>query len=351
MPSGLKAKLLLSILVLAALLIVPAAAHATLAFVKYGHYPLSPYVFTASDSGLEEARVGRGYDPKVSPNGASVAYVNEQRSSKRRRLRVVSANGGHSDQLLDAAKISYVTWAPNSKAIAAVRTPRQGRSALVLVNVATGAQQILARGHFTGVSFSPDGTELAYSRVNRPGPQPGSDIFRVSVGGTHSLLRLTFDHRSAHPVWGVGDQIAFVKELGRGHRQQLFGMNSEGGSVYRLVPHRSYRKPAGIVPVDWSQNGRLLLANVRTMRSGFKSGFALLVEPGTHAQWPALPPHEGFLGASFSCDGHRVLGSSGGFHPVSNHLVGTVASDGSWAPMTVLGRFAFEPNWGDCGRG
>jgi hypothetical protein len=351
MLSGPKPKLLLSILVLAAILILPAAAHATLAFVKYGHYPLSPYVFTASDNGLEEARVGRGYDPKVSPNGASVAYINEQRSSKRRRLRVVPARGGDSNQLLDAAKISFVTWSPNSKAIAAVRAPRQGRPALVLIDVATGGQTTLARGHFTGISFSPDSTELAYSRINRPGPRPGSDIFRVSIGGPHSLQRLTFDHRSAHPVWGVGDQIAFVKELGSGHREQLFGMNSEGGGVYRLVPRRSYRQPAGIVPVDWSQNGRLLLANVRSQRSGFKSGFALLVEPGTHAQWPALPPSAGFLGTSFSCDGHRVLGSRGTFHPVSNHLVGTVASDGSGGHMSVLGRFAFEPDWGACGKG
>ncbi|HVO54144.1 MAG TPA: hypothetical protein VMT37_07015 [Solirubrobacterales bacterium] len=349
MLSGPKPKLLISMLVLAGILVLPAAAHAMLAYVKYGRYPLSPYVFTATNAGKEEIRVGRGYDPQVSPDGAAVAYINEEPSSGRHRLKVVSVRGGASDQLFDAARISFVTWSPDSETIAAVRAPRHGPQALVLVSTVFGGERVVARGHFTGVSFSPDGTQLAFSRVvNRGDRRPGNDIFRISVGAPHSVQRLTYDHRSKRPVWGVSDQIAFVKEMGSKHHEQLYGMTGDGGSVYRMVPRRSYAKPREIVPVAWSANGRLLLANVYP-NAGSRSGVALMVEPGTHAQWPAQRPKAGFVGVSFSCDGHRVLGSSGGFHSLSNHRVGTVASNGSWAAMSVLTRFAFEPSWGTCG--
>jgi Tol biopolymer transport system component len=348
MLKGPKPKLLLSILVLAAALILPAAAHATLAYVKYGHYPLNPSVFTAADDGLEEIRVGWGYEPKVSPNGDLVAYVSGQHSSRRHRLKVVSAFDGARDQIFDAAKISYVTWSPDSSQIAAVRGPRRGKEKLVLVNVANGSVRVLARGHFSGVSFSPGGGEIAFSRAVPYGKRSGSDVFRLSTRGARGTHRITYDHRSKRPVWGPNGQIAFVKEMGRKGGRQLFEMKSDGGSIVRLAGRKVAHKWAGITPVTWSQNGRLLLVNSYPHPS-LSAGFALVFEPGTHTRWGLRKRRDGFVGAAFSCNGKEVLGSSGGFHALSDHLVSTVSSSGSGSGLTVLQEFAFEPSWNACG--
>jgi hypothetical protein len=343
-----KSKLLLSIPVLAALLVVPAVAHATLAYVKYGRYPLAPSVFTAADDGLEEGRVGYGYEPRVSPDGELVAYINEDRQSHHHRLKVVPALGGASDLLLDAVKISYVTWSPDSNFIAAVRGPHEGKERLVLLNVTTGGERVLARGHFSGVSFSPDGSQVAFSRAVPRGKSSGTDVFRLSAFGHRQTHRITYDHRSKHPVWGTGGEIAFVKAMGKRGGQQLFEMKSDGGSVVRLTGRKVAHKWPGIVPVAWSPNGRLLLANAHP-HPGSLAGFALMFEPGSHNRWGVRPRHEGFVGAGFSCDGKTVLGSSGGFHPLSDHRVGTVSSAGTGGPPTVLQEFAFEPSWNSCG--
>ena len=58
----------------AAPLALPAAAGATLAYVKA---PLNPAVYAAADNGSGAHRLGPGTNPRVSPDGESVAYLRE----------------------------------------------------------------------------------------------------------------------------------------------------------------------------------------------------------------------------------------------------------------------------------
>ena len=73
-------KLLLPVLVLAALLALPAAAQATLAYVEN---PFHPTVFVANDDGSGARKVAAGHNPRVAPDGGSVAYLQKDRSSRR----------------------------------------------------------------------------------------------------------------------------------------------------------------------------------------------------------------------------------------------------------------------------
>ncbi|HWJ42711.1 MAG TPA: hypothetical protein VNR67_04690, partial [Solirubrobacterales bacterium] len=200
-----KSKLLLFLFALVALLALPAVAGATIAYVKYGHYPRAPKVFSAKDDGQDELFVGRGTDPKVSPDGDLVAFLNKR--GKRERLKVAPSYGGPSNLLIEAARISSVAWSPESTRIAAVRAPAHGRERLVLIDLPTGGQhviaRVIARGSFGGVSFSPNGDQLVYSRFRKG----HSDVYRFAVGG-HGSKRLTYDHRSQAPVWGPRNRIA-----------------------------------------------------------------------------------------------------------------------------------------------
>jgi len=334
-------KLVMSIAVAAgALLVFPLAAQAMVAYVKYGHYPLAPKVFSAADDGSNELVIGRGTEPKVSPNGNLVAFVNKR--GKRERLKVAHSYGGDSDLLIEAGDISAVTWSPESNRIAAVRAPAKGRERLVLINLPTGGQHVIAheiaRGSFGRVSFSPEGDQLVYSRF-RGGH---TDIYRFAVGG-HGSKRLTYDHRSQAPLWGPRNRIAFAKQVGEKRRLEIYTMGPDGGEVKRLTRTRAKRPQSGYFPAAWSPDGTHLLANYADHG---RDQFGVIVYTQTGALGRLRPRKAHFVGTSFSCDGSLVLGSSGARGPVANHKVGAVPITSG--AMQVLAEFAYEPDLNGC---
>lgn len=316
----------------------PTAAQATIAFVKYERYPVAPRVFVSDNNGFDAHPVGHGSDPRVSPDGRWVAYVSKAKITGHKRLKLVPAGGGRSNLLIDAAEISSVTWSGDSSKIAAVRGSRRGKDKLVLIDLASGGQRRVARGLFSGVSFSSDGEELVYSRARTKRSRSRSDIFAVSTSSGRRA-RLTYDGRSIRPLWGPDEEIAFVKEKRR-HSGDIFLMNPQGGEVRRVTRHRFGHPRREYFPVDWSEDGTRLLVD---FEGGNRLDHALLFDLEIGASWSLENPAKRFVGAAISADGEAVLGSSGGFRPLSNHLVGTVPASGG--RMHVIAQFAYEPDW------
>jgi Tol biopolymer transport system component len=358
-----KPKLFLPVLVLAALLAFPAAAGATLSFTKvhilgrpgwagsFGAPVSVPYV--ANDDGSEARRVANsGTTPHVSPDGLSVAFLHEG-GGHAQELQVVLVAGGVPRTLMVGFREPFfLTWSPDSTTIAALRGPELGKRKLVLINVATGAQRVVAQGFFSGFSFSPDGSELVYSRAGSEKYPPRSDVFRVQFvpPGAVSVaaekpVRLTNDHRSLDPLWGPDNQIVFVKQLEAkkrkyGPKNELFLMNPRGKGVKRLTHTKVDPLLQGLFPTDWSANGNRLLAEFE----GQDTSYAVTVNPKTGAQRPLLKAEEmGFVGTALSADGKTVLGFEGGFDPGNRHDVVSVPYGGG--KPTVLAKNAFEPSW------
>ena len=360
-----KPKLFLPALVLAALLAFPALAGATLSFTKvhilkrpgwaagsFGAPVSVPYV--ANDDGSEAHRVANsGTTPHVSPDGLSVAFLHEG-GGHAQELQVVLVAGGVPRTLMVGFREPfYLAWSPDSSTIAALRGPELGKRKLVLINVLTGAQRVVAQGFFSGFSFSPDGSELVYSRAGSEKYPPRSDVFRVQFvpPGAVSVaaekpVRLTNDHRSLDPLWGPNNQIVFVKQLEAkkrkyGPKNKLFLINPQGKGVKRLTHTKVDPLLQGLFPTDWSANGDRLLAEFE----GQDTSYAVTVNPKTGAQRPLLKAEEmGFVGTALSADGKTVLGFEGGFDPGNNHNIATVPYGGG--KPTVLARNAFEPSWG-----
>lgn len=332
-----KSKLLLLACAVAALLALPVSAHATLTYVKYGNYPLKPTVFAANDDGSGARPVGRGHAPLASPNGRLVAYRNSAVPGGWKRLKVVSANGGPSDLLIDASVISEVVWSPTSTELAAVRGSARGWDKLVLVNLNTGGQEVVDKGFFSGVSFSPDGSELVYARAPRNRAPLHSDIFRASVFGGPSA-RITYDRHSVDPLWGPDEEIAFVREENGRRKGDLFLMNPEGGQVRRVTGSRRRRS---YTPLDWSADGDRLLTEMENRHGRVTVLFDLHADHKWKVRQRRM---KGFVGVDLSADGDRVLGYNGRPDPLVKHLVGTVPAAGGGS-MHVLGEFAYEPDW------
>ena len=348
MPTLAMSKLLLPALVLASLLALPAGASATLSYVKN---PFNATVFVAADDGSGARRVETGHNPRVSPDGLTVAYLHEGAKTAQ-ELKLAPAAGGPGRTLMtNLREAFYVAWSPDSKTLAALRGGELGRRKLVLIDVATGLQSVVAQGYFGGFSFSPDGTEIAYAVSASEKYPPRSDVFRfpVPIPGVVNVrapapVRLTGDHRSSQPLWGP-QGIVFVKTLGKnrryGPKNELFLMNPQGKQVKRLTHTKVPPLLQGLFPTDWSANGNRLLTEFQ----GQDTSYAVVVNPKTGAQRPLAGTGEtGFVGTDLSADGSLVLGFNGGFDPgLKNHEVQTVPYAGG-KPKT-LGKEAFEPSW------
>lgn len=351
MPIKKKLPLVLSALVLAALLAVPAAAQATLAFVRN---PMHPTVFVAGDDGSGARKLVAGENPHLSPDGKIVALLKQGTSPKSKPEMVLAPADGSAPPtvLVKGWRFPEVfAWSPDGTLVVAVLGPELGKQRLVLISTETGAQRTLAHGYFSGVSFSPDGGELVYAMAGSERFPPRSDVYRTEVlpPGAVSVKavvphRLTTDHRSSYPLWGPR-KIVFVKTLDAkkrkyGPKNELYLMNPNGKGVKRLTHTKVPQLAQGLFPTGWSSSGNQLLAEFE----GQDIGYAVKVNPKTGAQKPvAQAGEQGFVGTAISSDGKAVLGYTGGFDPEVQHNILSVPYTGG--KPKVLAKNAFEPDW------
>ena len=347
MPSQLKLKCIAALAAAAALLALPAAAQATLAFTRN---PLHPVVFVANDNGSSAHKLGSGRNPRVSPDGEQVAYLHEGPGHAQEMV-LAPAGGGTSRTLLTGWQAPYyLAFSPDSKTIAALRGPELGKLKLVLIDVATGAQTVVASGYFSGFSFSPDGTELVYSKAGSEKYPPRSDVYRFVIPVGESVrfvppVRITNDHISEDPLWGPTGKIVFVKLIDAkkrkyGPKNELYLMNPDGSGVKRLTHTKVDPLVQGLIPTQWSADGNRLL----TEFGGQDTSYAVTVNPKTGAERTLTGEREfGFVGTALSADGSAVLGDTGGFEPGPDHNVVTIPYTGG--KPKVLAKNASEPSW------
>lgn len=348
MPIKSKLPLLLSPLALAALLALPAAAQATLTYVRN---PLHPTVFVAADDGSGAKKLEAGETPRVSPDGKWVAYLH-QGAKNAQELKVAPAAGDPSRTVMVGLREpSYLEWSPNAEWLAALRGPELGKRKLVLIDAATGTQRVLDTGFFSGFSFSPDGGQLVYAKAGAEKFPPQSDLFRIELLPPGAVTvkavvsqRLTKDHRSSYPLWGP-QKIVFVKTVDAqkrkyGPKNELYLMSAQGKGVKRLTHTKVNPLLQGLFPTDWSLSGNQLLAEFE----GQDTSYAVKVNPKTGAEKPvAQAGEQGFVGSALSGDGKFVLGYTGGFDPGLQHNVMSVPYAGGKGK--VLAKNAFEPDW------
>lgn len=332
-----KKKYLRPLLVLSCLtlfLALPAAASATVAFVRGA---ANQAVFTANDNGSGVKRVAKGGEPHLSPDGASLLYRAEG-PNHRPEMKLTTVGGGAGKTLMVNWQEPFQTrWSPDSEFVLALRGGELGQRSLVLVTVATGAQKVLARGFFTGFSFDPEGKEVVYGKANSgTAYPPKTNIFKVSAAGGKAEA-LTSDSASEFPLWGPTGKIVFVKLLEAdkrkyGPKNELYLMNPNGKGVKRLTHTKVDQLLQGLYPTEWSANGNRLLAQFE----GQDTTYAVGVNVRTGAQRPIVEATEqGLVGTALSSNGQTVYGSTGGFEPSSRQQVVSVPWGGGKPKVLV----------------
>jgi hypothetical protein len=335
-------KLLAALALVAALLALPAAAGATLSYTKGIN---KPRVYVAEDNGKGARQVGIGTNSHVSPDGEWVAYERES-SSGTSELRLYQVSSHKSERLLNPWDESNVfAWSPDSTKLAAVTGGVRGKRTLLVINAKSTTREKVVKGYFNGVSFSPESDEIVYG-VSQTENMLKSDIFRYELGGM-APKALTTGKKSAYPLWGPKDQIAFAGQVRAGGKSespasQLFTMDSEGQRISQLSHTKISPLAQGLIPVAWSSNGARLL----TEFAGEDQSYAVAVSTITGAEKKLTKnPETGLQGAALSPDGSTVLGTTGlGFGGNPNPKVVTVPWGGGKEKVLVPG--GYLPSWG-----
>jgi len=335
--------------VVAACLAAPATSQATLVFTRN---PLSPTVYVAKDNGSGARKIGAGSNPRVSPDGQTIVFYRSGKGRQPSELMTVPAAGGTPRRLASGWQDPFVfAWSADSSTIAVLLGPEAGAQRLTTIDLATGIQQTIAGGFFSGVSFAPHGGQLVFARSSTEFGTT-SDVYRIELlpPGAVSVaavvpVALTSDHRSFSPLWGPNERIVFVKHLGEksrkyGPKNDLFLMNPDGKGVKRLTHTKVGPLLSGLSPTAWSASGKRLLAEF----GGQDTTYAVTVNPKTGAERALTKEREtGFVGTALSSNGKLVLGSIGGFEPGPGHKVVTVPYAGG--KPKLLANNASEPDW------
>ncbi|MBS1887091.1 MAG: hypothetical protein JSU06_07870 [Actinobacteria bacterium] len=344
MPTLPKLKLIPALVAVAALLALPAAAQATLAYSTNLYHP---HISVAQDNGKGAKAIGAGANAKVSPNGELVIFEREAKNHTP-EMKLYNVGTGKTKTIFSPWRETFtVAWSPDSSMVAALRGGELGTRTLYIIDVETGKATRIATGYFQGLSFSPDNKEVVFGLSASQAYPTKTNIFRDPVTGGPTS-QLTNDGISTSPLWGPQGQIVFVKQLNAkqrkyGPKNDLFLMNANGKSVKRLTHTTVGPLVVGLFPTAWSASGNQLL----TEFEGQDTSYAVTVNPKTGAEksLSASNPETGFAGVALSPDGKTVYGYLGGFEgPGSQLKIASVPYAGGKAKVLVNG--GFNPSWG-----
>jgi len=159
----------------------------------------------------------------------------------------------------------------------------------------------------TEPALSPDGTQVAFTRVESQGDNSASDIWlREFAGGRET--RFTSDPATdASPVWSPEGSSIVFRSNREGGRANLYQKTSNSGSPETLL----YKSDEDKTPLDWSRDGRFLLFQSRGSKTNEDVWYLPMEKSSATAQPKAYLQTDFFeRDARFSPDGRFVAYTS-----------------------------------------
>jgi dipeptidyl aminopeptidase/acylaminoacyl peptidase len=320
-------------LAIAAALTLTAPAQASIVYAR-GTAHRSVWIANDDGSGARKL-VSEGDAPRISPDGQTVVYTANE-SGSRPQLREVPAAGGASKLLLVPVRYGTFAWSSDGRYVAAQTGPLDGAQKLVLIDRATGTSRTLASGAFYGASFSPDASQLVYSRARHDALFPVANlaVAPTAGGAAHAI---TSDGRDQYPLWGpsriVYDRYRHPARHGDGPKLDLWLGAPDGSGRRRLTHTKVPFLQSGLIATAWSADGTRLL----TQFGGQDITYPVTVNPTTGAERVLGSKSEGFFASALSRDGSTVLGMLGGPVFGTRARVVTVPYDGGRATTLAPG--------------
>ncbi len=219
-------------------------------------------IWVASANGGEARRLtsdaGMEYFPKFSPDGKWIAFTGEYSGS--RQVFVISADGGQPRQLTfynDVGPLPprggidnrILDWTPDGKNILfnPHRLPWSDRMpAHYIIPAAGGMETKLAIPEGSAGSYSPDGTKLAFTHIEREfrtwkhyrgGRAQEVWIYDLAANKAEQITKSPWTDQQ--PVW-IKDTIYFVSDREDGARLNLFAYDLKTKQTKKVTNHTDY---------------------------------------------------------------------------------------------------------------
>ncbi|HEX9068785.1 MAG TPA: S9 family peptidase [Ktedonobacterales bacterium] len=184
-------------------------------------------------------------DPRISPDGATIAFVREEMNAKtytyRRTIWLIPTKGGSARQFTAGPNDTAPRWSPDGKHLAFLRAPSQpvtpgdreerdrgvGMAQLWVIAVDGGeARQVTALRHGAGVaSWSPNGQTLLFSA--QVGASDDAEVDDAALDGL-TLPRV----RTIDRLWHKLDDVGYIYE----RRSHLF--TAPADATPATAPHQ-----------------------------------------------------------------------------------------------------------------
>jgi dipeptidyl aminopeptidase/acylaminoacyl peptidase len=217
-------------------------------------------------SGGPPRRLAEGHSPKVSPRGATVAYIYDN------QIWLVSTSGsGKPEQLIHAlGEESSLAWSPDGKMLAYV-SARSGHSLIGVYNSDAKTVEYLDPSVDRDLApvWSPDSSQIAFIRV-----PASTELF-------------AFGPRRAGEPWSIR-----VADVNTGQGRQVWKSDEGPGSVFRGVEadHQVIWAKTGRLVFPWEKAGWLHLYSIPASGGdampltpgNFEVEFVSLAEDGNH---------------------------------------------------------------------
>jgi tricorn protease-like protein len=306
----------------------------------------------ATDGSSPRLLVPDARNPAISPNGASVAYVGGCSAEDICKGTYVISTAGGKPRRISSDRPTFppaaFTWSPDSKRLLLTRGSTPFEEELVSMDVADGSTSTIAKGRFYGASFSPDGQQIVYSKATSGTARSGEDacdLFVVTSDGGEPK-RITHTGDNADPVWGP-KSIAFSRVVWKDSwgRNEIWRIQSDGSdrtTITGPLPDEfSQSGSDGLVPIGWSDDGRVLLGGLTTYVGA--TPVAVDLDGGRPN---TIADVEGIDTTGISDDGRFVLAYTnppmGGPSEESTAVLIFLYAGGK---PTVVARGAWAPSW------
>jgi Tol biopolymer transport system component len=198
---------------------------------------------------------GHDYSPAASPDGKLIAFASSRDGVQRIWLKQVA--GGNEVALTNAVSgiDDFPRFSPDSAAVIYIHT-EQGRPGSLWRVPAVGGEPRRLSENVTSADYSPDGSQLAFTRVVLEGSRQRTAIFLANADASNGREIARTDVGALYPRWSRdGSRFAVVTPHGGRVMQAVVIVDARSGATRSLkVPVKAGETSSAV----WSQDGRYL---------------------------------------------------------------------------------------------
>ncbi len=281
-----KRRVILPAIVGIAVIGVPSAASATMAYVSSPHHGSGKtYAMLANDNGSNPVRVAEANAASISPDGARLAYQRYASTTANAPATTVRDIASGLSASVGTSCNGSLTWSPDSKWIACNTGTFTSKGAitgyglgLIAVPAAlTGGDTLPVANYIASVgnevdyqvAFSPDSSQIAFSLQRFNSRAPAGTLYVAPI--TDAAARVAVLQRASGPVWGAngiaatqGTSVRVTMGVSRVRmvHTQVWTVNPDGSGARRITNYKAKGLLVGPSASLWVPGGARIIGNI-----------------------------------------------------------------------------------------